>query len=55
MGSLVGGMKAEGLTVEKEPAAGVRRRTAGVWCETDSGSPEAKATRAEPVKRSDRQ
>lgn len=55
MGSFVGGMNAGGLTVEAAAAAGVRRRTAGVWCETDSGSPEAKATRAEPVKRSDRQ
>lgn len=48
-------MKTGGFTVEAAAAEGVRRRTAGVWCETDSGSPEAKATRAKPVKRRDRQ
>lgn len=41
-----------GLTVVSE---GVCRNTAGVWCETERDSPDANATRAEPVMRRDRQ
>lgn len=36
-------------------AAGGWRRTAGVWSETERGSLAAKAERAEPVRRRDRQ
>lgn len=36
-------------------AVGVRRRTAGECSETEKVSPEAKAMRAEPVRRRERQ
>lgn len=40
------------VVVEEE---GLRRRTGGVWSETASGSPAAKAERAEPVRLRERQ
>lgn len=38
-----------------ETEEGLRRSTAGVWSETERGSPEANVTRAEPVMRRERQ
>lgn len=38
-----------------EVEEGVRRRTAGVWSATESGSPAAKMERADPVSLKERQ
>lgn len=43
------------VVVEVETEEGLRRSTAGVWSETERGSPAAKESSAEPVKRRERQ
>lgn len=50
-----GGGGRGGFMVEVETEEGLRRSTAGVWSETERGSPAAKESSAEPVKRRERQ